>query len=621
MVPAAMTDPLTNGPETDDAMTNKAVTTAVPAPRDPLLEVRNLSVSYRTRGGTVQAVQGVNLDVWPGQVTAVVGESGSGKSTTAHAIVRLLSANGGIDAGTVRFGRHDLASLSERELRTVRGAGIGLVPQDPSVSLNPVKRIGEQVAEVLRIHQLATRRSAPLDAIAVLDLAGLPDAATRARQYPHELSGGMRQRALIAIAIAAEPKLIIADEPTSALDVTVQRVILDHLQHLTEASGTGVLLVTHDLGVAADRAARIVVMSQGRVVETGPTRDILENPQHDYTRRLLAGAPSLTTARPRATVAVPAAAAAKGAPPVETTERPRATVSVPPAAAAKEAPLVEIRNLVKEFRLPNAGGSARTLRAVDDVSFTLHRGRTLALVGESGSGKSTTARLVLRLADPTAGRVLFDGTDVTTARGAQARQLRRRAQLIYQNPYASLDPRFSIGEVITEPLRAFKVGDRASRTTRAKELLHRVALPASVLGRRPAELSGGQRQRVAIARALALSPDLVVCDEPVSALDVSVQAQVLDLLAELQADTGVAYLFISHDLAVVRQIAHRVAVMRAGRIVETGTSEELFTRPGHDYTRELLAAIPGGRHTSAAAAGRPSNGSEAAGLTAPELRR
>ncbi|MGW6518290.1 dipeptide ABC transporter ATP-binding protein [Streptomyces sp. NPDC054962] len=550
------------------------MTDAASADEPALLEVRGLSVSYRTRGGTVRAVRSVDLDVWPGQVTAVVGESGSGKSTTAHAITRLLAANGGIDAGIVRFGRHDLTTLSERELRTVRGARIGLVPQDPTVSLNPVKRIGEQVAEVLRIHGLATRRSAPSAAVAILDQAGLPDAATRARQYPHELSGGMRQRALIAVAIAAKPQLIIADEPTSALDVTVQRVILDHLQHLTKESGTGVLLVTHDLGVAADRAQRIVVMSEGRVVEAGPTRDVLENPQHAYTRRLLASAPSLTTARPRATAAAT-------------------------APAPDEVPLVEARNLVKEFRLPAAAGAARTLRAVDDVSLTLHRGRTLALVGESGSGKSTTARLVLRLVDPTSGSVLFDGADVTTARGAGARQLRRRAQLVYQNPYASLDPRFSIGEVITEPLRAFRVGDRASRLARARELLDRVALPGSVLDRRPAELSGGQRQRVAIARALALSPDLVVCDEPVSALDVSVQAQVLDLLAELQADTGVAYLFISHDLAVVRQIAHRVAVMRSGRVVETGTAEELFTRPRHDYTRELLAAIPGGRHASA----------------------
>ncbi|MDQ0604295.1 peptide/nickel transport system ATP-binding protein [Streptomyces canus] len=537
----------------------------------PLLEIRGLSVSYRTRGGTVPAVRGVDLDVWPGQVTAVVGESGSGKSTTAHAVTRLLAANGTIDAGTIHFGRHDLATLSEPELRIVRGAQIGLVPQDPTVSLNPVKRIGDQVAEVLRIHSLATRRTAAAEAIAVLDRAGLPDAAVRARQYPHELSGGMRQRALIAVAIAAKPRLIIADEPTSALDVTVQRVILDHLRLLTEESGTAVLLVTHDLGVAADRAQRLVVMSQGRVVEAGPTREILADPQHEYTRHLLASAPSLATVRPRT-----------------------------PVPKADAAPLVEVRNLVKEFRLPRAGDGPRTLRAVDDVSFTLHRGRTLALVGESGSGKSTTARLVLRLADATAGHVLFDGADVTTARGARARELRRRAQLVYQNPYASLDPRFSIGEVITEPLRAFKVGDRASRLARARELLDRVALPAATLERRPAELSGGQRQRVAIARALALSPDLVVCDEPVSALDVSVQSQVLDLLAELQTDTGVAYLFISHDLAVVRQIAHQVAVMRAGRVVETGPPQELFTRPRHAYTRELLAAIPGGRVTSPA---------------------
>ncbi|MFB7509357.1 dipeptide ABC transporter ATP-binding protein, partial [Streptomyces broussonetiae] len=513
-------------------------------------------------------VRGLDLDVWPGQVTAVVGESGSGKSTTAHAITRLLSANGSIDAGTVRFGRHDLTTMSEAELRTVRGARIGLVPQDPTVSLNPVKRIGDQVAEALRIHGLATRRSAPAEAVAVLDRAGLPDADVRARQYPHELSGGMRQRALIAIAIAARPELIIADEPTSALDVTVQQVILDHLQRLTEESGTAVLLVTHDLGVAADRAQRLVVMSQGKVVEAGPTHDILADPQDDYTRHLLASAPSLTTARPRTPVSSP---------------------------EAHTAPLVEVRNLVKEFRLPRTGDGPRTLRAVDDVSFTLHRGQTLALVGESGSGKSTTARLVLRLADATAGQILFDGTDVTTAKGDQARALRRRAQLVYQNPYASLDPRFSIAEVITEPLRAFKVGDRASRLTRARDLLDRVALPAATLERRPAELSGGQRQRVAIARALALSPDLVVCDEPVSALDVSVQAQVLHLLAELRADTGVAYLFISHDLAVVRQIAHQVAVMRAGRVVETGPPEELFTSPRHEYTRQLLAAIPGGR--------------------------
>lgn len=558
-----------NAHPTDATRTDEDMTT-------PLLEIRGLTVSYDTRGGPVPAVRGVDLDVLPGEVVAVVGESGSGKSTTAHAITRLLAANGRIDAGTVRFGRHDLTTLPEAELRRVRGAQIGLVPQDPSVSLNPVKRIGEQVAEVLRIHGLATRRTAPSEAIDVLGRAGLPDPAIRARQYPHELSGGMRQRALIAVAVAANPRLIVADEPTSALDVTVQRVILDRLQALTAEHGTAVLLVTHDLGVAADRAQRVVVMSQGRVVETGPTRAVLEDPQHPYTRRLLASAAGLNAARPTATAG-------------------------PPDAGTPAPPLVDVHRAVKEFRLPRAAGGSRTLRAVDDVSFTIHRGRTLALVGESGSGKSTTARLVLRLTDPTGGRILFDGADVTATRGERARQLRRRAQLVYQNPYASLDPRFSIGEVITEPLRAFKVGDRRSRLVRARELLDRVALPASTLDRRPAELSGGQRQRVAIARALALSPDLVVCDEPVSALDVSVQAQVLDLLAELQAATAVAYLFISHDLAVVRQIAHQVAVMRSGRIVETGTAEELFTRPRHPYTRELLAAIPGGPRPSAAA--------------------
>jgi peptide/nickel transport system ATP-binding protein len=531
-----------------------------------LLEIRGLAVSYRTRSGDVRAVDGVDLTVHGGETVALVGESGSGKSTTAHAVAGLLPAAGRVEAGEIRYDGQDLTRLSERRLRAVRGAQIGLVPQDPAVSLNPVQRIGDQVAEALRLHGLAGRRTARLDAVELLATAGLPEPDARARQYPHQLSGGMRQRALIAIAIAAKPRLLIADEPTSALDVTVQRQILDHLTELTRRSGTAILLVTHDLGVATDRAARIAVMSGGRIVEDAPTRTVLDQPAHAYTRQLLASVPARTSG---------------------------AAIAPPPDRTGP--PLVEVEHLTKDYPLPRAAGRAAVARAVDDVSFTLHRHETLGLVGESGSGKTTTARLLLRQLDATAGRITVAGEDVTRACGPALRALRRHAQLVYQNPYASLDPRLNVEEIIVEPLRAFRVEDRAARRARARGLLDRVRLPATTLRRQPAELSGGQRQRVAIARALALSPDLVVCDEPVSALDVSVQAQVLALLTELQADTGVAYLFISHDLAVVRQIAHRVAVMRAGRIVETGTTAELFDHPTHPYTYELLAAIPGGR--------------------------
>ncbi|WP_098956620.1 ABC transporter ATP-binding protein [Pseudonocardia sp. N23] len=541
----------------------------------PLLQVRDLEVTYRTGGTEVPALRGVSLDIAPGEVVAVVGESGSGKSTLAHAVVGLLAPNASVGAGSVVLGRDELLGRSERALRPIRGRRIGLVPQDPTVSLNPVQRVGRQVAEALRVHGLASRRGARLAAIDLLGRAGLPEPHVRAGQYPHELSGGMRQRVLIAIAIAAGPALLIADEPTSALDATVQKRILDHLEELTRETGTAVLLVTHDLGVAADRADRIAVMSGGLLVEQGPTARILAAPTDPYTRKLLAAAPGLTGAPAR--VVVPA--------------RRAPTEDVDPTAP----PLVSVQGLVKDFPLPRSAGRDATQRAVDDVSFDIWRGETLALVGESGSGKSTTARLVLRLADPTAGTVTFDGTDVTRLRGEAWRALRRRAQLVYQNPYASLDPRFTVTEVIAEPLRAFTVGTAAQQRSRAADLVDRVALPVSVLDRRPAELSGGQRQRVAIARALALEPDLVVCDEPVSALDVSVQAQVLDLLAELQAEQRLAYLFISHDLAVVRRIAHRVGVMRDGKLLELAPTEELFAAPREDYTRELLAAVAGSR--------------------------
>ncbi|MEU4376856.1 ABC transporter ATP-binding protein [Pseudonocardia alni] len=532
-----------------------------------LLQVEGLEVTYAGSGGTVHAVRGVDLTVAPGEVVAVVGESGSGKTTLAAAVLGLLPTAGAVAAGTVSLDGTTLTGLSERAYRSVRGARIGLVPQDPGVALNPVQKVGVQVAEVLRTHGLADRRSAPARAVELLGQAGLDEPGTRAGQYPHQLSGGMRQRVLIAIAIAAGPALVVADEPTSALDATVARRILDHLDTLRRDLGTALLLITHDLAVATDRADRIVVMRHGRVVEQGTPAELLAGARDPYTRELLAAAPGL----------------ALTAPPV-----------LPPVDTAGT-PVAEVRDLVKEFPLPRARGSwtRRTHRAVDGVSFTIARGETVALVGESGSGKSTTARLLLRLEDPTSGQVLLGGDDVTRVRGEAWRALRRRAQLIYQNPYASLDPRFTVREIVTEPLRAFSVGSAAEQADRAAELVDRVALPSGTLDRRPGELSGGQRQRVAIARALALSPDLVVADEPVSALDVSVQAQVLELLAELQERDGLSYLFISHDLAVVRRVAHRTGVLRDGRLRELRPTAELFDDPRDEYTAELLAAIAG----------------------------
>ncbi|GAB3464998.1 ABC transporter ATP-binding protein [Kineococcus endophyticus] len=539
---------------------------------EPLLSIEDLRVSYSGRGGRREVLHGVSFDVHPGEVVAVVGESGSGKSTTAHAVVGLLPAGGSVDAGSVRFEGEELVGLGDRAWRSVRGARIGLVPQDPTLSLNPVTRVGDQVAEALRVHGLARGAAARARAVELLTAAGLPDAAVRARQYPSQLSGGMRQRVLIAVGLAAGPRLLVADEPTSALDVTVQRTVLDHLELLAREAGTAVLFITHDLAVAADRASRVVVMSQGEVVETGTAQQVLTRPRHAYTASLLAAAPSLATTRLRA--------AARPGTPVRTPE-PRAGT-----------PLLQVRSLVKEFPLPGRG---RVHRAVSDVGFDLDRGRTLGLVGESGSGKTTTARLVLGLERPTSGQVLLDGQETGRLRGAAWRALRRRLQFVYQNPYASLDPRVPVGETVAEPLRAFAVGDRRSRRRRVLELLDQVRLPAEVAERRPAELSGGQRQRVAIARALALDPDVVVCDEPVSALDVSVQAQILELLVQLQADHGLAYLFISHDLAVVRQVSDDVGVVRNGELVEFGPAQEVFTNPRHPYTAELLAAVPGRR--------------------------
>ena len=537
-----------------------------------VLDVQDLRVSYQTRAGRREVVHGVDVSVGEGEVVALVGESGSGKSTTAHALIGLLPEGGRVDGGSISIGGVDITGWSQKRLRAVRGAQVGLVPQDPVSSLDPVRPVGVQVGEILRLHGVrdaATRRGRVLE---LLDRVGLDDPALRARQHPHELSGGMRQRVLIATAIALRPRLIIADEPTSALDATVQRRILDLIDDLRREEGTSVLLVTHDLGVAADRAQRIVVLNHGRVVEQGPSAGILSSPAVPYTRQLLADAPSLATGEFRG----PAA-------PLFLRDAAAAAAENPYAVAAE--------GLVKEFAVHGRG--REPFRAVDDVSFQVRRGTTHALVGESGSGKTTTARLVTRFLHPDAGRIQLDGADIAGLKGEDLRRLRRRVQLVYQNPFSSLDPRQSVAQIVAEPLHNFREGTRPQRRARAAELIDRVSLPADVLERTPRELSGGQRQRVAIARALAIRPEVVVLDEAVSALDVTVQARILELLESLQQELGLTYLFISHDLAVVRRISHTVSVMRRGRVVEAGSTEDIFTAPAHDYTRELLAAVPG----------------------------
>ncbi|WP_198295581.1 ABC transporter ATP-binding protein [Diaminobutyricimonas sp. LJ205] len=541
----------------------------------PVLSIRDLSISFRTGGRQVEAVRNVSIDVFAGETVAVVGESGSGKSTTAAAINRLLPENGMITNGAVEFNGTDIARLSEREMRAIRGAGIGLVPQDPMSNLNPLVRVGDQVAEALQVHGIASGNAARAKVVELLEMVGIPDPERRINQYPHEFSGGMRQRVLIAMGLACRPQLLIADEPTSALDVTVQRKILDQLELLTTEMGTSVFLITHDLGLAAERADRIIVMYRGEIVESGAASEILGNPQHEYTRQLLAAAPSLTSVSMVESTSAAFSAALPDAPAMDS--------------------LVVVEDLSKTFSIRGRGGAATSFTAVDGVSFSIPRGRTVSIVGESGSGKSTTANLILGLEAPTSGRISFDGSDKAKLSRKEQFAFHRRVQPVFQNPYASLDPRYTVERSIEEPLRVHKIGTAATRRQAVAELLDRVALPGSMADRLPHELSGGQRQRVAIARALALSPELVVLDEAVSALDVLVQAQILELLADLQRELGLCYLFISHDLAVVRMISHEVHVMKQGRIVESGTPEQIFANPQAEYTKELLDAIPGTR--------------------------
>lgn len=526
---------------------------------EPLLSVSNLRVSFETPAGSFEAIHGVSFDVALGETVAIVGESGSGKSTIAACVNRLLADNGRVTEGSIRFEGQELLKLPERKMTSLRGAGIGLVPQDPMSNLDPVCTIGSQIREALIVHDRAHGGAARERVIELLTTVGIPDPETRYHQYPHEFSGGMRQRALIAMGLACEPRLLIADEPTSALDVTVQRRILDTLAELTSQANTAVLLITHDLALAAERADRVLVVFRGELVEAGPAKQILENPREEYTRRLVEAAPTLSAA--------------------SLVERP--------VGATKT--LVDVKGIGRCYRM--RGGD--DFWAARDISFTIPQGRTVSIVGESGSGKSTTAKMVLGLEPVDEGTIQLDEKPLAGLNRREMLAVRRRVQPVFQNPFASLDPRYTISASIAEPLDVHRIGDKRSRKDRVLQLLDQVSLPSGLATRYPHELSGGQRQRVAIARALALDPELVVLDEAVSALDVLVQAQVLQLLASLQHELGLSYLFISHDLAVVRMISDDVHVMQQGRIVESGAPTQIFEAPQHPYTQELLAAIPG----------------------------
>ncbi len=534
----------------------------------PLLTVRGLQVDYshgrRHRGDdSSPAVNGVDLEVRPGSMTAVVGESGSGKSTTANAVIGLLPESARVAAGRIHLGEVSLTDLQASGWHGIRGSQIGYVPQDPGNSLNPLQTIGKSVAEALRIHKRADAKSARAQVIELLAKVGIDRPELRADQFPHELSGGMRQRVLIASAIALRPRLLIADEPTSALDVTVQKQVLDLLDDLRAETGMGILFITHDLAVAGERADEVVVMQAGRVVEAGPAAQVFGAPATDYAARLLADAPALMTKSRRTAV-----------------------------TSASSRPFVSVENLTQVY-----ARSQNQVIGVEEVSFTVDRGTTLGIVGESGSGKTTTGKALTGFLTPQSGHLRvgdFDAANLGQGWSARRHRLdfRRTVQLVHQNPYSALDPKFSIRQTLLEPLRNFGIGSRGSRPELVAQILDRVALPSSFLDRRPRELSGGQLQRVAIARALIAGPELVVFDEAVSALDVTVQAQILALLDDLQKELGLTYVFISHDLAVVRQIADTVAVMSQGHLVESGPTEELFARPQTGYTRTLLDAIP-----------------------------
>ncbi len=558
---------------------------AVPPPGIPLLDVRHLSVEFATRRGTVRAVQQVDLQVGKGETVGIVGESGSGKSVTSYAVMRILDRAGRIADGTITFGGVAIRDLAEGEMQDLRGREISMIFQNPRAALNPIRTVGRQIADVLLRHGQATRANARGKAIEALEQVRIARPAERYGAYPFELSGGMCQRVVIALALACRPQLLIADEPTTGLDVTTQKAVMDLVVELTRARRMSALLITHDLGLAAAYCDRVMVMEKGRVVESAASAAIFRSPAHAYTRRLMRATP-----RPGASLRdlLP-----EGAP------------AAPPAVDARAGePLLEVAGLVKEYPRPDGGSflarlagrgvAATPFRAVDGLDFTVRRGESVGLVGESGCGKSTTSMMVMRLLDPTAGTIRFGGEDIGAipARGFATAPQRPRIQMVFQDPTDSLNPRLTAARAIADPILRMGTQRGGALRARVEELAGLVGLPREFLDRFPHQLSGGQKARVGIARAMALNPELVILDEPTAALDVSVQAVVLNLLQDLKERLGMSYLFVSHDLHVVRLLCDRVIVMRAGRVVEEGTAAQVLEAPRADYTRELLAAVP-----------------------------
>ncbi|MFY0520485.1 ABC transporter ATP-binding protein [Lysinibacillus sp. UGB7] len=533
---------------------------------EKLLEINNLRVSFITGETEFEAVKGVSFHVNKGETLGIVGESGSGKSVTARSIMRLLpSPPSFLKSGEIVFQQQELTALNEKQMEAIRGQDISMIFQDPMTSTNPTIRVGEQVAESLRKHQSLSKTDAYKQTIELLKLVGIRDAEQRYKQYPHEFSGGMRQRVMIAMALACNPSLLIADEPTTALDVTIQAQILKLMRDMQNKMGTSIILITHDLGVVAGMCDRIIVMKEGEIVEQGTTEEIFTNAQHPYTKKLLNALPKLHEKK-----------------------QPKPLSNLL-AGIDATIPLIAVEHLSKEFEL----GRGQTVKAVNDLSFHIYPGETLGLVGESGSGKSTTGRTILQLHQPTNGEVLYQGVPITRLTAKQLKAMRRHMQIIFQDPYSSLNPRKKIVDIVGEALDIHKlVKTNEERQQRVEHLLELVGLNKEHAMRYPHEFSGGQRQRIGIARALAVEPNFIVCDEPLSALDVSIQKQIVDLLKDLQQRLGLTYLFIAHDLSMVKHISDRVAVMYGGKIVELAESEELYTNPQHPYTRALLQAIP-----------------------------